>query len=271
MNRIYPALILMLCGSLGFAQESPHGAASASEEKFRAMATLAQKIQVFILRDGKEIPATLRDEPVMKYGDGLRKIKESTLWAWMDGPQPVAFQKIEVNVWNGPENPFWTFCIASATPQRLKIVWPFRPEPFLTEPLPFVTLGGVDIQTQTEAALKLQLRSLVRDVKVTEGAGKTAEEIRLLPHPLLSIADPGRNVHGAVFGYAMGTNPDALVILRTIAPSGTQPELQCSVVHMTSSALTAAFRETEVHHIAGQRPGLYETWGYFFANAGVSE
>jgi len=271
MKRFFLLLSVLCFSSAGFAQDEQAQVSKAAAEKFRAMETLARRTQVVVLKDGKEVPAVLRADPLMKYGDEFRKIKESTLWVWMDGQQPVAFQKIEVNVWNGPENPFWTFCVSSTTEQQLKISWPFHPESFLTEPVSFADLDGIDVNTHHETTFKLQLRSLMRDVSVIEGTGNKTEEIRLLPQPLLSMADPDHGVHGAVFGYAVGTNPDALVIMRTVNDAGGSPRLQCGVAQMTSAALSARFRETEIYRGPGRGSGLRGTWGYFFSHVKVSE
>ncbi|WP_139228232.1 hypothetical protein [Planctomicrobium piriforme] len=245
--------------------------ADKSAVRFQAMERLAQRTTVVILKGEQEVPAVLRAEPLMKYGDETRNIKESTLWAWMDGEQPVAFQKIEVNAWGGTENPSWTFCIASLSDQPLRISWTFRPQPFLTEPLKFVPLETKDALSQTDALLQLQLRSLMRGFAVIEGTGKNILETRLLPQPMLQISDSERGVRGAVFGFAVGTNPDVHLVMRSVSQSGESPRLECGVAKMTSIAVSVKNQDQEIATFPTVTSGFHGAWGFFFAGAKVSD
>jgi hypothetical protein len=241
-------------------------AAPGPSQQFIAMQRLAGQTTVVILDETGEHSAELRAEPVMKYGDETRNIKESTLWIWMDGPQPVAIQKIEVNTWNGPDRAFWTYCIGSLSDRPLRISWPFRAEPFLTVPLTFHKLEAAP-PGQDDRVLQLQMRNVIRGFSVSEGNAKRMEELRLLPQPISQIGAAGEFGRGAIFGFAVGTNPDVHVILRTAGATGQPAHWESAVARMTSAGVIARFKDHELYNTPNERPGYHETWGYFFTSA----
>jgi hypothetical protein len=244
---------------------------AAAAEKFAAMSRLAGRTQIFVLQGDAEIPAVLRPEPLIKYGDETRNIKESTVWVWTHDSVPVAFQKIEVNVWNGPEHPFWTFCMASLSEHRLKFSWPFRSEPFFSDPVSFQPLPGDAALPSADALLQLKLRSEARRFSIFETHGKQTFETRLLPQPMMQFSSSKSMQKGAVFGFAIGTNPDVQLILRGV-PAGEQAlRGEYGMARMTSFGVSLNYQNEQLVSLKGESPGDHGTWGYFFARAGVSD
>jgi|GEM_PF-1232209 len=249
----------------------PLEVSAAAAEKFEAMSRLAGRTQIFVLQADNEIPAVLQPEPLIKYGDETRNIKESTVWVWTHESIPVAFQKIEVNVWNGPEHPFWTFCMASLSEHRLKFSWPFRSEPFFSDPVVFQPLPGDASLPSADALLQLKLRSEARKFSIIETHGKQTFETRLLPQPMMQFSGSKPMRKGAVFGFAIGTNPDVQLILRGV-PAGEQTlRAEYGMARMTSFGVSVNYLEEQLISLKGESPGDHGTWGYFFARAGVSD
>jgi hypothetical protein len=212
-SRFVGCVLPILVTAAAFAQDAakpapepsaaqPQEVDAVSSAKFRALAKLARQTSVVVLKNSGEAPAQLRPEPLLKYGDDDRKIKESTLWLWTDGDQPVVLQKIEVNVWNAAA-PSWTFCVATLTDQPLRISWPFRDEPFETKPLQFLTLSDAQPPAVDATSFALQLDVLAGEFSVTETVSKQQHSLLALPAPLHQFSTPD-DPRGAIFTFRFG-------------------------------------------------------------------
>lgn len=231
-----------------------------------AIRGLAQGTTVAVMQGTdvvRDVP--LRPEPLLRYGDRTRDIGSSALWVWMDGELPVVFQKIEINDWS-PNYPQWTFCVGCASPETLTVNWSVNGGKFLPLPVAALELPGAPMPAENGDRRSLELRALARDLNVTSTVGKKSSELRLMPKPLMEFADKTRGIaYAAVVAYALGTNPDFLVVIQLREQEGTAARWSCIPIHMTSAGLQLKYKEELIWEDAAQnQSGLFEHWGYFF-------
>jgi hypothetical protein len=233
-----------------------------------AMTSLAESTRVEIGDPDaqKTRPAKWTGKPLVRYGDETRFIQDSTLWCWMDGSLPVAFQKVEINNWVA-NYPQWTFCFSSMAAEPLAVQWPGRTNAFRSEALKFVALDDGPVPRKDQRTRNLQMRELSRDFLVLSNNGNKTNELRLMPRPLIEYESAEHKVAaGAVFAQAEGTNPDCLIVIQLMEREGGNLEWVFAPVRMTSHGLVLKYKDKEVWQDVNQpSSGDFKTWCYFFA------
>jgi hypothetical protein len=232
-----------------------------------AMTKLTERTSVQLVdRKTKETrDAKWTGRPLVRYGDETRFIQDSTLWVWMDGARPVAFQKVEVNNWV-PNLPQWTFCFSSMSVQPLKATWPDRAGAFSAEAVEYRQFEGGPAPGKNKRSRSLQMREMSRDFLVLSDNGNKTSELRLMPRPLLEYDAPDQKVAaGAVFAQAEGTNPDCLIAIELVEGEGGALRWVFAPVRMTSHGLTLKYKDQELWRDEN-RPssGDFKNWCYFF-------
>ncbi len=232
-----------------------------------AMTKLAETTSVQIVDAKTKEPrdAKWTGKPLVRYGDETRYIQDSTLWVWMDGSLPVAFQKVEINNWVA-NYPQWTFCFSTMSAHPLKATWPGRAGAFAAEATEFLPIEGRPAPGKDKRSRSLQMREMSRDFVVLSDNGNKTSELRLMPRPLLEYDAPDQKVAaGAVFAQAEGTNPDCLIAIHVIESDSGELKWAFAPVRMTSHGLTLKFQGKELWRDPNQpKSGDFKTWCYFF-------
>lgn len=218
---------------------------------------------------------SLLSEPLNRYSDQPRGILDGTLWCWVRDGRPVAFQKIEVYDESEPSLR-WFYCLASASPDRIRVTWKAGERWTATEP-------GVDMKPivdepapgKNELRVALQLKRISRrfSVRLEDPIADTSEQLRLIPRP---IYEYGKSIdaesRGAVFRFASnGTNPDALLIVE-LAKSDSGNRWQFGWIQMTTGKLVARMDGQTVWTAPyrtpnASKPSKFESWLFFHESA----
>ena len=216
-------------------------------------------------------PAKLVEEPIFRYSDEQRFIRDATMWIWTEQGRPVSVMKLERYSFPDPKRQ-WLFNVGSASPSLIMVTWPFDREFESKKPgLSFQPLkGGTEI-ADTKAARLIQLKQLSRRfaATMTGGAADDAKtEMRLLPTPLFRyVSSPDHIADGALFGLsATGTNPDAIVAIQWRG-DGKEARWEFGVTGMTNGGLQVRLDDTPVwsQPYLVSRGQVFETWAYFFS------
>jgi hypothetical protein len=217
------------------------------------------------------VSAELSAEPVFRYSDEQRKIRDATMWVWTVQGRPVSLMKLERYGFPEPQRR-WLFNVGSTTPDRLDVQWPFGREFASRKPgMTFQRMTKSIDAAETKAARLVQLRQLARrfSATMTGGAADDAKtEMRLLPTPLFRYASPPSEIlDGALFGLsATGTNPDAILAVHW---RGEPKSAQCefAVTGMTTGGLLVRLDDQQVWsqpYLVG-RGQVFDTWMWFFS------
>ena len=240
-------------------------------ESLTAMTDIINRTTVEILTDGGKARQTTRiKNPVFRYTDQPKRILDSTLWVWQDGGRPVAIQKIENNAYSKPVG--WTYCFASLAAQhRIRVRWPNAPayqsresgakfKPVPNAPVP------ADVKVERDAQRRAIARGFSYEAYAAGTKRRKYRHLRLLPRPILQYSDEDKGIAaGAIFGFATGTNPDALLLIE--ASSNAQGSLQWRYagVQLTNRGLELKYQDLEVWSAPVEpRPRHFATWTYMW-------
>ena len=216
-------------------------------------------------------PAKLVDEPIFRYSDEQRSIRDATMWVWTVDGRPVSTMKLERYSLPNPARR-WVFNIGSVSPNLLTVTWPFDREFTSKKPgLTFQPLSDGPRLPETKSARLIQLKQLARrfTATMTGGAADNAKtEMRLLPTPLFRYASPSADiVDGALFGLsATGTNPDAIIAVQWRG-KGESAHWEYGITGMTNGGLEVRLDDKPVWsqpYLVG-RGQVFETWTWFFS------
>jgi hypothetical protein len=213
---LHAAAALWLAAAIAAAQEAGD---SPKPNLLDEMTSLAEPIKVK-LADGEREADRLAN-PVFRYDDQPRRILDATLWVWMDGSRPVAFQKIEA-VDRG--RPKWSFYSTSFSTQLIEMEWPGNRRYRSTEPgIVYRAVPGAPAVAQANIQRKRQMRELARQFTARIVlADDSSAEMRLLTTPICEFTDTKTKLfEGAIFGFGTnGTNPDLLLALESREENG---------------------------------------------------
>lgn len=215
--------------------------------------------------------AKLVEEPIFRYSDEQRFIRDATMWVWTIEGRPVSVMKLERYSFPDPQRQ-WLFNVGSASPNLLTVTWPFDREFESKKPgLSFQGLSDGPKFADTKSARLIQLKQLSRrfTATMTGGAADDAKtEMRLLPTPLFRYASPPDHIaDGALFGLsATGTNPDAMVAIQWRGEKESA-RWEFGITGMTNGGLQVRLDDKPAwsQPYLVNRGQVFETWTYFFS------
>jgi hypothetical protein len=198
--------------------------------------------EVYPDADSKEL---LKPQPVLRWRNVARgQAGEAMMvfWAWHGRPVAMA----SIYPWQGMLHHEFSSLSRGATlvaRDRDSIVWsPNAPG------IEFKDVPEAPEPADTPAARLRQMRSLAERFNATmtgwKGDNSDREELRLLPRPLFRYdLKDAQSVHatlvdGAAYAFAMGTDPEAVLLLEAIA-SGGPARWQYGLARATSGGLEA--------------------------------
>jgi hypothetical protein len=244
------------------------------EHNLREMRRRAKNTRVLVLDGGRRTAAELVSEPLFRFSDERRDIVDATFWAWQVEGRPVAVQKVEIYRRRGLQ---WFYFLASLADRVIEVEWPDGQQWTAKKPgLVVGPLPGGPQPERTEAGLLLQLRRLARRFEATliDRDAQFRDEMRLLPRPIHRYADPASGVRdGAAFGFTIGTNPDALLLIELRQTGDSAPEWKYGLVQMTTGELRVRLDGEEVwsapYHKPARAnlPSKFDTWAFFWEAA----
>lgn len=161
----------------------------------------------------------LRDEPIIKWSNPVSGA-EGAVFVWTTDGRPIALAKCHLN----PRNSYHVETFISITDDRLQMTESGQTSWEPAEPgVKFITLEELGQPAATEALRLTQMRRAVREYRFVDNWGETRSatksewELRLMPAPLLRYSSASdKIVDGALFAFAQGTNPEALVLVEAV-------------------------------------------------------
>lgn len=231
---------LLSIPSAGWADEAP-----TAEERLKLMAKCARDIVLAEHVGERRRTVVARDEPAQRFDDASRGHPDGTLWLWGESGRPTAAFEIFVQYDRGMV--FHTGHSLSVHPLSGTVA----NGPKLETNVPGVTFRDVPRQPDALDEPKrrlLRFRALARSFDVHEfwDPDRTRYELRLMPRPVHRYSNPDEGiVDGAVFVFANGTNPEALLLLELQA-SDDGPRWRCAIARMGHAELHASFDGDEV-------------------------
>ncbi|HWB10418.1 MAG TPA: hypothetical protein VG826_14395 [Pirellulales bacterium] len=178
------------------------------------------------------------ERPLLRFSDADRGIVDGTLWAYGGEGRPAALLEMYCGRYIplGSYRHAWT--ATSDRPVKLLgapgIQWTPR-----TSAVRWAALETNFTPAREPAARLSQFKSLAKRFSSFQifNPGKQREELRLLVQPLHRYSDVKLHVaDAAIFAFALGTNPEALLFLEAGDPSRGQSSWQFGMAQRGSSA-----------------------------------
>jgi hypothetical protein len=254
--------VVILVPSLLCAQDSESAA------RLQAMEIRAASTSISFRNESQPGEITMLKSPLFRYSDEQRTILDGSFWCWVSEGRPVAFQKVERYKHEDPSL-HWLYCFASASTKQIDVQW--QEGRLWKSSEPGIKWNSVPAKAvpPTTRAFAVQAKNLARQCSVTlyEDTHKTQEQLRLLSRPIYEY-ETDRTNRGAVFGFATGTNPDAILLVE-MDRSKENPEWNLGWIQMTAGRLAARVRGQTVWTAPYRQyapEGRFESWIFFREN-----
>jgi len=214
---IVVALLSAALGSPAVAEDSPEDAARAAKLEFLTQKWKAVKVHPA----GKpEAAYRFQEAPLFRWQNPISGA-DGAIFVWTSGGRPVLLCKTHVN------DKTRGYIASSVSIAREPIeaeregatFWKALEAGVVPE-----TVAEVAAPAATENARLVQMRAIARRYQMESDWGEENQsqwELRLLPTPLMRYTSPDHDVvDGAIFGYAQGTNPEAIVVIEAVRSEG---------------------------------------------------
>jgi hypothetical protein len=246
--------LFILLAQRGAAQEAARPAEDSQVEKVRAELVKSIEWNQYFLGDADE---PLKPHVIMKWNNQVRGggtvVGLSVVWTDEMRPQVIA----SIYPWEGILTQEYDVLARDdkiVAKANERVVW--RPA---TTGIDFRAFPRAPSPAKTQAQRRLQIKELAEQFEVTmigwslEKADR--EQLRLLPQPLYRYGGEGKDVlDGALFGYVIGTDPEAALMIEAFRTKDGDYQWQYAFVRQTSGGLEAKLRD-EVVWTAAKRPG----------------
>jgi hypothetical protein len=206
------SIIIQVAGGAD-AKAPPDGAAQAALAEFVADA----KAYTMTLRGAKEVPLEFSPQPVLHWGNPARNGEDGAVFVWLADGRPAAIGSVFQYPARGVVIRKHAFHSLSEQPIVAQFengleVWSPK-----TAGVKFAAVPDADPPADSARRRLAQMRDLARQFSVEmvdQRASKS--ELRLMTQPLVRYEPKaGETQDGAIFAFAIGTDPEALLLLES--------------------------------------------------------
>jgi hypothetical protein len=272
-RRLLPAFIAVLIalGATGqrASSQAPDRPAGKSDDRVARLAEMKQIASTFqaaTIDGGTRTPVTQVLEPLHRWTDPTRENSDGALWAWRSSGRPIAIIAIELYPQDKAFGTVWAleFTSLATTPieveggEHFDTVYedmaPPRADGRLRwapakEGLAFREIPDAPDPGKTEAERLRQMKDLLKRFSAREFYDITAQDyaLRLLSHPIDRYADAASGlVDGAIFIFANGTNPEALLVIEARRLGTGSPTWSYAAAPLTRAEPTVRLGQKDV-------------------------
>jgi len=200
--------------------------------------------------DNRKRPFKLHEDAVLRFSNPVTGCKDGALYLWTDRGRPHAIVKVYTYDNERFSHELQSLSDGAIVAERDgKAVWsPTDPGVTVRE------LAGAPGPAQSAAERLRQMKSLAGKFSATYVDGPPGTkplDLRLLIQPVFRFetGDDARGPDGAVFAFAGGTNPIAVLVLET-RQVGEGRKWHYALARTASGAVTARYDEKEIFSIS---------------------
>lgn len=225
-----------------------------SDDEMRHHAML---VRIETVSGGRRQNAERVPNALLHYNDPARGAAKGSLWAWGTNGRPSAILEMEVNP-SRPSNVQWVHGVVSLSSGLIAASWDDGGAWVATQPglIPRALPEAIAPAGSKSERLR-QMKDLARRFGVREDAGpvKGKIQLRLLPTPIHRYQDPDSGLQdGAIFVFAFGTNPEALLVLESRTVGSATPSYHYGFARVSGGVLMADLDGHEVWTQAEANP-----------------
>jgi hypothetical protein len=278
LASLIAAVTIWASGGLLLGQDKAPRSPDKREAQVGEMKKIAESVEAFRVEGSEKRPVKLRGEPLLRWNDPIRDTSNSSLWAWGETGRPLALVALETSQDDPGGRLAWSFELISLAPESLKFheehginasiatTNPLVNGSFVWAPekpgVRFRDIPDAPLPAQTPRLRLGQIRELIKRFAATEHVTRQPDLLRLMPHPIDRYSDPAKEqVDGAIFLFAHGTNPEAMVLIEAQGPSPEKGAWRFAVARLTVAPLAFTIDGKEVwtesyHSTQMNRPSL---------------
>lgn len=246
------------------------------EKRLDEMRRRAEGIKVLVLVDDQRIPADAVAEPLMRYSDPVRGLRDGTMWCWRHEGRPVALFKTSIG--GGDDNEWtWLDGMNSLSRELIEVQWAdghrfaSRKPGLKLSPI----ADAADASDKPRVRLQ-QMKELARRFQMTIVPSEGNKQgMRLLPRTLYRYSAPDDGLlDGALFGFTSnGTCPDAVLAIERTRRGETAGAWQYGFAQLTTGGLSAQLDDREVWSATQKSitPTAYDEWTWFWTPGKAGE
>jgi hypothetical protein len=251
------------------AQDSAAPAAKKEDDRavrLDEMKQIAGSFQAATIEGKTRARAAQVPEPLHRWTDPTRRNSDGALWAWRSSGRPIAIISIELYPQTKDFGTVWALEFTSLSTGPIVVEGGEHFDTFYVDLPPprddgrlrwAPARGGVAFReipdapapAKTEAERLRQMRDLLKRFSAREFYNIKSQdyELRLLAHPIDRYADaPSGLMDGAIFIYANGTNPEALLLLEARRQGEGSPTWSYAAAPLTRAEPTLRLDRQEV-------------------------
>ncbi len=240
------------------------------EKLLEEMRRRAEGLKVAVLVDHEKVPAEAVAEPLLRFSDPLRGLRDATMWCWCYKGRPVALFKTQIG---GGDDQKWTWLdgLNSLSSELIEVEWAdghqfaSRKKGLKMNAIPEGPEPGAKARQRLQ-----QMKDVARRFEVTIWPSEgNQQEMRLLPRPLHQFSAPDDGLtDGALFGFTSnGTNPDAVLAIELMRGEAAARQWQYGLTQMTTGGLSVRWDDREVWSATQKTitPTAFDEWTWFWA------
>jgi len=202
------AAVGLLCAWSATAQE--HDLSQATLATMRQHVTTLRAVSR--TSKGEDLPLKLVATPVLRYSDPGGITTDASIWVWGGPGRPPVVAGVFFLTQEDRE-PKWSCELLSLADGGVtvssKVGWNWAPD---DGELKWLAIEDVPAESQRQRLR--QMKELAERYEITTFEGMLKSQLRLMIQPLYRYADEERGlIDGAIFAFASGTNPEALLVV----------------------------------------------------------
>jgi hypothetical protein len=247
------------------AQENPPRKDDVRAGRLEEMSGLVRMFRAYKIEQGQRVPVEIRPEPLQRWNDPTRAFSDASLWVWGTTGRPIAALAVELYPVGRTKGERWGHEFVSLATGPIEVERSERIEYHLTTYAPrmegtlkwapkgpgieFGEIPGAPTPARIEVERLRQMKALAPRFSAREYYERTRQNyvLRLLPHPVLRYADPGRGlVDGAFFLFVHGTNPEVLLLIEAQEREPGSATWRYALAPLSRAELAVRFDEKEV-------------------------
>lgn len=221
-------------------------------ERLDSMRRRAKSLTCRIGDGDDTTPTELVDAPILHYSDPGGITTDGTIWAWGTVGRPVALASIFYE--RQATGDKWSCELLSLHDGPLSVAagagWKWHPPrgEIQMQSLP----NEPDASDQARRRSR-QMKEIARRFEVSETfSAERTDQLRLMVRALHEYSDPDRGLlAGALYAYANGTNPEALVIIECRRPAKGEASWKYGFARLGAAQVQASLNGAQVWQCSG--------------------
>jgi hypothetical protein len=238
---------------------APPTAKELAEKRMQFMKTALSRYTVQV--GGRKEPDKVGD-PCLRWTNPISGVADGIIAVYAHvGGRPAAIGQFFFN-----ETKSWVneFTILAESDVRIlrsgRLFW--KPSEYVCK---FTDLPRSSLPAAGSVVRSAQMRAVAADFSAIDyfGPDETKQNLRLLRQPVYRYSEKGKILDGAIFIFALGTNPECCLLLEAYQEDNKGPRYRYAVAPMSIYPLEVRYKDSLVWSMEGRQPVGAKSRSYY--------